>query len=113
MNQYEGMFVFPESVKDDQLDEVVGRARAEIEKAGGKIESTTRLGKRAFARILHKQEAGHYVVIGFQLDPAQLAPLIERYRLTEEILRVQVMRAEAVEAAVKKPGKDANADAVA
>ena len=114
MNAYEAMFIFPETVKEEARDEVVGRVRAEIEKAGGQISNTTRLGKRAFARFLHKQQAGHYVVIGFKMDGAHLAPMTEKFKLSEEIFRVQINRidekavARAKEAAEKKAKRQEN-----
>ena len=98
LNLYEAMFIFPESVKEDQLDGAVNRARGEIEKLGGRIESTTRLGKRAFARRMKKQQGGHYVVIGFRLAGDQIVALQERYRLTEEVFRVQIHRAAEMDA---------------
>ncbi len=106
MNLYEAMFIFPETVKEEALDEVVGRAKAEIEKAGGQIASTIRLGKRGFARRMKKQDCGHYVVVGFRMEGAQVAPLKERYRLSEEILRVQINRAEEEAPAAVKAAAD-------
>lgn len=109
MNEYEGMFIFPESIKEEQLDEVIARTRGEIEKLGGRVENTTRLGKRTFARPLHKQTTGHYVVFGFRLDGAQVAPLQERYKLMEEIFRVQIQRAAPAAApAAPKPAEPAH-----
>jgi ribosomal protein S6 len=91
---------------------MIGKVREEIEKAGGRVESTTRLGKRSFARKLDRQESGHYVVIGFHLPAAQVKPLAERYQLMEGILRVQILGASPAPAA-RPPDKDGNPDAVA
>ena len=106
LNLYEAMFIFPESVKEDQLDAAVNRARGEIEKVGGRIESATRLGKRMFARRMKKQQGGHYVVVGFRIAGDQVTPLLERYRLAEDVFRVQIHRADekAVETAAATEG---------
>lgn len=93
LNQYEGMFIFPESIREEALDEAVGRAKAEIEKLGGSIESTIRLGKRSFARKMSKQDGGHYFVIAFHLAGSQVAALQERYKLAGEVFRAQINRA--------------------
>lgn len=109
LNLYEAMFIFPESLKEDQLDGVVNHARGEIEKLGGRIENTTRLGKRAFARRMNKQQGGHYVVIGFRLAGDQITALQERYKLAEEVFRVQIHCADEV-AAEPAPAAEAKKD---
>jgi ribosomal protein S6 len=93
LNRYEALFIFPESLKDDELEAAVGRVRDEIKKAGGEIESTTRLGKRAFARRLKKKEAGHYVIVTCKMDGNEIRPLLARYRLNSDVFRVQWVRA--------------------
>ncbi len=93
MNTYEGMIIFPETLKEEAWDEAVGRVRAEIEKLGGVVESITRLGKRPFARPLKKRHsAGHYAVINFRLDGGQVSALHERLKLGGEIFRAQFLR---------------------
>lgn len=93
MNEYEGMFIFPESLNDEALEAAVGRVRAEIERAGGAVESATRLGKRVFARPLARRHtSGHYVVINFKSAGNQIAPLRERLKLGGEVFRFQFVR---------------------
>ena len=70
MNKYEAMFIFPESLKD--IEEALGKVRGEIKKHGGDVESTTRLGKRMFARKMKKQDAGQYVIMTFKLPTDQV-----------------------------------------
>ncbi len=96
MNEYEGMFIFPESLNDEALETGIGRVRGEIEKLGGAVDSVTRLGKRAFARPLARRHtAGYYVVINFKLAGDQIAPLRERLKLGGEVFRFQFVRREA------------------
>lgn len=94
MNKYEATFIFPESLKEEALEAVQARVLEEITRLGGRVENITRLGKRAFARPLHKKKAGYYVIVSFSLEPNQVAPLQARYRLNEEVFRVQIVRAE-------------------
>lgn len=104
MNRYEGLYIFPESIREEALDEALGRAKEEIEKLGGQVESAIRLGRRTFARRMQKQGAGYYAVIAFQMAGGQVAPLLERYRLAGEVFRVQINRAAAPEPAAKEAG---------
>lgn len=93
MNKYEAMLIFPDSFKDDMLDGALGRAKGEIERCGGKVQSTTRLGRRQFARNLDKQQAGQYFVVNFEMEGGGITSLMARFKLDEEIFRVQIVRA--------------------
>ncbi len=92
MNRYEGMFILLGSSEGEEVEAALGRVRAEIEKLGGEVDSTTRLGKRAFARPLKKREGGQYAVVDFHMDGGQLDALRARYKLSEDVLRVQFIR---------------------
>ncbi len=91
MKSYDGLYIFAGQAKDEILDKQIERARNEITRLSGTILSTDVLGKRSFARPMHKRESGVYVRIRFQLDPAQVAALTGRYRLIEDIFRVQIL----------------------
>lgn len=92
MNKYEAMLIFSESFKDDRLEAAVDKIKAEIEKTGGKVGGATRLGRRPFARPLDKESAGHYVVVSFELAPDKVSALQARFKLNEEIFRIQIVR---------------------
>ena len=91
---YEGLFIFPESFKDDAVDAAVERVKAEIEKQKGSIREVTKLGKRGFARPLKKQLSGSYVRLVFEIEPDKIVSLRARYRLMEDVFRVQIVRVE-------------------
>ena len=122
MKKYDGLYIFAGNAKDDVLESNFAKATAEIERFGGKIESQDILGKRTFARPMHKRENGVYALVRFELDPAQVKELVNRYRLVEEVFRVQILavddRREAVlaaqrEAAAKRAEYKANKEAEA
>ncbi len=103
MNKYEAMIIFSESLKDNVLEEAVGRVRDEIKKHGGETENTTRLGKRAFARRMRKQDGGHYFILNFSMPGDQITPLLARFKLDEEMFRIQIVRAPERVPEAKKP----------
>ena len=122
MKKYDGLYIFAGNAKDDVLESNFAKATAEIERFGGKIESQDSLGKRTFARPMHKRENGVYALVRFELDPSQVKDLVNRYRLVEEVFRVQILavddRREAVlaaqrEAAAKRAEFKANKEAEA
>jgi ribosomal protein S6 len=96
---YEGLFIFPEVLDEEALDLAIGRVKEELEKLGGAIESTTRMGKKAFARPLKKQKAGLYVVMMFNIDGTKLDAFKARLKLSTNVFRHQFVEASGVETA--------------
>jgi small subunit ribosomal protein S6 len=96
---YEGLFIFPETLDEEGLDMAVARGKEELEKLGGTLESTTRMGKKNFARPLKKQKAGYYVMLVFKLEGAQIDAFKKRLKLATDVFRAQFVLAEEVEAA--------------
>ena len=91
MKKYDGLYIFAGNAKDDVLENSLAKAVAEIERFGGKIEAQDILGKRTFARPMHKRENGVYALVRFEMDPLKVKDLVNRYRLVEEVLRVQIL----------------------
>ena len=94
---YEGLFIFPETLDEEGLDQAIEGVKEELEKLGGAIESTTRMGKKAFARPLKKQKAGLYVVMMFNIDGTKLDAFKARLKLTTNVFRHQFVEASGVE----------------
>ena len=120
MKKYDGLYIFAGQAKDDVLDAQITKAVAEVTRLGGNILAQEVLGKRTFARPMRKRENGVYVQVRFELDPANVRELVNRYRLVEEVFRVQILavddRREAVlaaraEAAAKRAAEKAQAEA--
>lgn len=91
MKKYDALYIFVGITKDDALNANLEKALAEITKLGGEILTTESLGKRAFSRPMQKRESGVYVKVRFQLDAAKVAELVNRYKLVEEVFRVQIL----------------------
>lgn len=89
MKKYEGLIILSQPVDEQTLEDKLDKIRAEITKQGGVVEHTTRMGRQTFARRLKKKDAGFYVLITFTIAPAKIAILRERYKLNEDIFRVQ------------------------
>ena len=89
MKKYEGLIILPQPVDEQTLEDKLDKIRAEVTKQGGTVEHTTRMGRQTFARRLKKKDVGFYVLITFTLDPAKIAPLRVRYKLNEDVFRVQ------------------------
>jgi len=91
LKKYNALFIFPGTTKDEALDQTVEKTTAEITRLGGTVENTETMGRRNFARQMQKRDHGIYVKVRFQLAAGSIAELKARYRLNEDIFRVQIL----------------------
>ena len=106
MNKYEALIIFREDLKDTDWETAVAAVESEIQRLDGSVSSTTRLGKREFARPLQKQLSGHYGLMAFELAGDKVAPLLARLKLDERVFRVQVVTAPPVPSAPLAPKQE-------
>ena len=91
MKKYDGLYIFVGIAKDDVLEANLDKALAEVTRLGGNVLEKVSLGKRGFSRPMKKRESGVYVKVRFELDPAKVDELVNRYHLVEEVFRVQIL----------------------
>ena len=91
MKKYDALYIFVGIAKDDALNACLEKALAEVTRVGGNVLATESLGKRTFSRPMAKKESGVYVKVRLELDPAKIDELVNRYRLVEEVFRVQIL----------------------
>ena len=94
---YEGLFIFPETLDEETLDLAITRVKEELETLGGSLESTTRMGKKTFARPMKKQKAGYYVVLMIRLEGGQMDAFKKRLKLATDVFLSQFVLAEEAE----------------
>ena len=91
MKKYDALYIFVNAPKEDAVEPLIEKVGGEITRLGGVVLGSEMLGRKTFARELKKREAGIYVRIRFELDPAKVAELRARYALSEDVFRVQVL----------------------
>ena len=91
MKKYDGLYIFAGQAKDDVLDAQIQKALAEVTRLGGNVLTQEVLGKRDFAHPMHKRTNGVYVLVRYEFDPSKVSELVNRYRLVEEVFRVQIL----------------------
>ena len=91
MKKYDALYIFVGIAKDDALEANLEKALAEVTRIGGNVLEKVQLGKRMFSRPMKKREAGVYVKVRLELDPAKVDELVKRYKLVEEVFRVQIL----------------------
>ena len=91
MKKYDALYIFVGIAKDDALEANLEKALAEVTRLGGNVLEKVQLGKRMFSRPMKKRESGVYVKVRLELDPAKVDELVKRYKLVEEVFRVQFL----------------------
>ena len=91
MKKYDALYIFVGIAKDDALEACLDKALAEVTRLGGNVLEKVSLGRRAFSRPIRKRENGVYVKVRFEFDPQKVSELVSRYRLVEEVFRVQIL----------------------
>ena len=89
MKKYEGLFILETAGKEEGIKEIIDKITSEIGAAGGKVETVQKMDKRSFARVADRRHnSGFYVNFIFELDPAALAHLRQRFDLNDDVFRV-------------------------
>ena len=91
MKKYDALYIFVGIAKDDALEANLDKALAEVTRLGGNVLEKVQLGKRQFSRPMKKRENGVYVKVRLELDPSKVDELVKRYKLVEEVFRVQIL----------------------
>ena len=91
MKKYDALYIFVGVAKDDAVEAPLEKALAEVTRLGGNVLEKVVLGGRTFSRPMKKRDRGTYVKVRFQIDPSKLEELVNRYRLVEEVFRVQIL----------------------
>ena len=91
MKKYDALYIFVGIAKDDALEANLDKALAEVTRLGGNVLEKVQLGKRMFSRPMKKRESGVYVKVRLELDPSKVDELVKRYKLVEEVFRVQIL----------------------
>ena len=109
MKKYDALYIFVGIAKDDALEANLEKALAEVTRLGGNVLEKVQLGKRMFSRPMKKRENGVYVLVRMELDPAKVSELVNRYRLVEEVFRVQILAVDERREAILAAQRDAAA----
>jgi small subunit ribosomal protein S6 len=91
LKTYEAMFIFPASLNDEGIEAAIDRIKGELENKGGSVTKVENMGRRAFARPMDKKNSGIYVRLTCELVPSSVDALLARFKLNEDIFRVQII----------------------
>lgn len=87
MKRYELMYIIPSATTDEIKDGVINTINTFIEKNGGKIESTEKVGNKKLAYEIDKCTEGLYVLTYFEAETAAVSAITNFINITENVLR--------------------------
>ena len=89
MKRYEGLFILNTTGKEEGIKDIIDVISADITAGGGKVETVQKMDKRAFSRVADKRNtSGFYVNVIFELLPASLATLRNKFLMNNDVFRV-------------------------
>ena len=94
MRQYELTFIVRPDVEAEGLTAVVDKVKSLVTHGGGQVADVNVWGRRHLAYPIDKVTEGQYVFMRTQLTAQMVGGLERDLRLTEQILRFLIVRAD-------------------
>ena len=91
MNKYELALAVSGKLDNEAANAVVEKAKALIERFGGKINSVDAWGKKTFAYEVHKQRDGYYSFVKFEAEATAPEEIEKRMRIMDNVLRYLIV----------------------
>jgi ribosomal protein S6 len=102
VKRYEGLFILNTAAREEGVKDAIDKVTAEINSAGGKVETVQKMDKRNFTRVADKKHnSGFYVNVIFESEPGAMPQLQSRFALNDEVFRVLFTEAAAAKPEVK------------
>ena len=92
MNKYELTIVVNAKIEDDERAAVVNKAKAYVERFGGKITNVDEAGKKKLAYDIQKMSEAFYYFIQFEAETTAPAEIENRVRIMDNVLRFLIVR---------------------
>jgi small subunit ribosomal protein S6 len=95
MRNYEVAFIAHPELDEAAFAALVEKAQSWVTAAGGQLVKTDIWGRRHLAYPIRKQKEGQYVLMEAQLESQATREIERNLRLTEQVLRFQIVRTDA------------------
>ena len=92
MRSYEVMFIAHPELDDVSLNALLDKAKGWVTAAGGEVTQVDLWGRRRLAYTIRKQHEGQYILMQTQMTPNATRELERNLRLTEQVMRFQMIR---------------------
>ena len=94
MREYEIALVAQPDLDEPSLTALIEKTKGWVTQSGGTITKIDLWGRRRLAYPIHKQNEGQYILMQTQLSAAGTHEVERSFRLTEQVMRFQIIRTE-------------------
>ena len=91
MKKYEAVFILDMRKVEDEGKAFSDEFAQNLQSWGGSMVEMNAMGRKQFAREINKRKAGIYWDYYFDLEPAMVKEIREKYRLDERVIREMVI----------------------
>ncbi|HBK35215.1 MAG: 30S ribosomal protein S6 [Candidatus Uhrbacteria bacterium GW2011_GWE2_40_58] len=91
MKQYEILYIIPTQYTDTEIEKITADISALVEGEGGKVTRNENLGRIKLAYPIKKIRHGSYILVHFEGEPSMANELDRKLRLSEQVLRHQIL----------------------
>ena len=95
MRNYEVAFIAHPELDEASLNTLVEKAKGWVSATGGQVTQVDLWGRRRLAYPIHKQREGQYILMQTQMEAAATHEVERNLRLTEQVMRFQIVRTDA------------------
>ena len=92
IDHYELLYIIPGSKTEEEAKPIAEKVQALVKRLGGTITKADFWGKRKLAYEIDKQRQGFYDYVEFDAEPSALADIEKEIRLSDDVLRHQLLR---------------------
>ena len=92
MRTYEVAFIVHPELDEAALSDLVEKAQSWVTATGGQVTQVDRWGRRRLAYPIRKQIEGQYILMHAQMSATATHDVERNLRLTEQVMRFQVIR---------------------
>jgi small subunit ribosomal protein S6 len=94
LRDYELVVILNPEIGDDVIAENLERLNQGVTGRGGEVVEVNHWGRRRLAYPISRHFEGNYVVSQIKLDPGQVPDLESNLRISEEVIRHLIVRAD-------------------
>jgi small subunit ribosomal protein S6 len=94
MRDYEVAFIAQPDLDESSLNNLIEKTRGWVNAVGGQVLKVDNWGRRRLSYPIRKQREGQYIFLQTQMSPAATREVERNLRLTEQVMRFLIVRAD-------------------
>jgi len=94
VRNYELAFIIEPNVSGEAVSEMIDKVSQFVQMASGTVEKRDVWGRKSLAYPIKNYREGTYVLLNAKLEPSLLGNLENNLKLTEEIIRYMLVKAD-------------------